>query len=63
MATASKDMIPLSGGLPNPAMFPFSSASFRLKDGTNVDIEGEAMAGALQYLPTNGHGHLLEKLR
>ncbi len=34
LSTASPKMIPLSGGLPNPAMFPVESADFKLKDGT-----------------------------
>lgn len=36
LSVASKDMIPLSGGLPNPAMFPFSKAEFTLKNGKKV---------------------------
>ena len=52
LSTASPDMIPLSGGLPNPAMFPFREAQFTLKDGTTIDLAGGAMNAALQYLPT-----------
>ncbi len=63
LQSASPDMIPLSGGLPNPAMFPFKSAAVTLRDGTTLDISGQAINSALQYLPTNGHAGLLSKLR
>ncbi len=36
LSEASPDMIPLSGGLPNPAMFPFKEAQITLKDGAKV---------------------------
>ena len=43
LATASPDMMPLSGGLPNPEMFPFKEATFTLKDGSKVPIKGDSM--------------------
>ena len=61
MQSASKDMIPLSGGLPNPKMFPFEEFAFKLKDGTTKHIAGNEMVAALQYLPTNGYAELLER--
>ena len=68
LAEASEDMIPLSGGLPNPAMFPFEKVEVTLKTGPGpgsekLSIEGNALNHALQYLPTQGHGGLLKKLR
>ncbi len=36
LSTATPEMIPLSGGLPNPEMFPFRTADFVLKDGEKV---------------------------
>ncbi len=41
-------MIPLSGGLPNPAMFPFKSASIVMSNGAKIDLEGEKLQQALQ---------------
>ncbi len=33
------DIIPLSGGLPNPECFPFVKATIEASDGTKIDIE------------------------
>ena len=64
LATASDDMIPLSGGLPNPAMFPFEKIEVTLKGQKDkLEIAGPDLNAALQYLPTQGHGGLLAKLR
>ena len=41
LSTATPEMIPLSGGLPNPDMFPFSRAQFTLKDGSEVSVESD----------------------
>jgi hypothetical protein len=41
-------MIPLSGGLPNPAMFPIKSASVVMTNGARIDLEGEKLNQALQ---------------
>ena len=56
-------MIPLSGGLPNPEMFPFKSATLTIKDGSKVDLAGAEMSSALQYLPTYGLGELVQRLK
>ena len=56
-------MIPLSGGLPNPEMFPFKSATLTIKDGSKVEIAGAEMSSALQYLPTPGLGELVTRLK
>lgn len=54
MATAPPEMIPLSGGFPNPEMFPFVKASIETTDGTSINLEGASLRKALQYLPTAG---------
>ena len=64
MAAAGPDLIPLSGGLPNPGLFPFKGMRLALPGGSGSEIvvAGKAMEAALQYLPTNGHAGLLEQL-
>ncbi|XP_038055168.1 kynurenine/alpha-aminoadipate aminotransferase, mitochondrial-like [Patiria miniata] len=49
-------------GMPNPAIFPFSNATFTLKDGTRMQITEEEMAKALQYGKTKGFSKLLDLL-
>ena len=63
LAKSGPEMIPLSGGLPNPAMFPFKASALTIKDGTTVNIDGPAMDAALQYLPTQGLAELVGRLR
>jgi kynurenine/2-aminoadipate aminotransferase len=63
LARCGPEMIPLSGGLPNPEMFPFKSASLTIKDGSKVEIAGADMGAALQYLPTAGLGDLVTRLK
>ena len=63
MAAAGPDLIPLSGGLPNPGLFPFKGMKLSLPGGSkDISVEGKAMEAALQYLPTNGHPALLQQL-
>ena len=38
----------MRGGLPNPAMFPFTAASVTLSNGEKIDISGEKLNHALQ---------------
>jgi kynurenine/2-aminoadipate aminotransferase len=45
----------LAGGLPNPNTFPFQSASIKLRDGSNIQLEGKTINDALQYGPTQGY--------
>jgi hypothetical protein len=42
----------LAGGVPNPKTFPFDSCSFKLKDGSSIEIPSEKLNGALQYTQT-----------
>ena len=48
LQNAGPEMIPLSGGLPNPAMFPFKSASVVLSNDQEIKLEGEKLSSALQ---------------
>jgi len=63
LANAPPDMIPLSGGFPNPKMFPFTSLTMDVEGGEAIKLSGSALQSALQYLPTNGHPVLLQQLR
>lgn len=55
-------MISLGGGMPNPKTFPIESMTFRLKNGSTVDVSPEETKKALQYSSTKGlpplHAHL-----
>ena len=63
LAAASKEMIPLSGGFPNPAMFPFTNITVSVPNTAPIELSGPDLTSALQYLPTNGHPGLLQQLR
>ena len=63
LAAASKEMIPLSGGFPNPAMFPVTNITVSVPNTGKINLSGPDLASALQYLPTNGHPGLLQQLR
>ncbi|XP_040573353.1 kynurenine/alpha-aminoadipate aminotransferase, mitochondrial [Lepeophtheirus salmonis] len=65
LASASKEMIPLSAGMPNAELFPFMEAKIKLKDekNTTLTIEGAKMNKALQYLPTQGLPELVETIK
>lgn len=55
LSRASADLVFLSGGVPNPEMFPFVSTAMTLKDGSVINIQGKSMIDALQYSPTPGY--------
>ena len=63
LANASPEMIPLSGGFPNPQMFPFTQVTINVADGLPINLSGPGLQSALQYLPTNGHPTLLKQLK
>jgi kynurenine/2-aminoadipate aminotransferase len=42
----------LAGGVPNPKTFPFDSCSFKLKDGSSIELPSEKLNEALQYTQT-----------
>jgi len=58
-----KTMISLAGGMPNPSLFPFTEASFKLRDGSTLEIDGESMKTALQYGASQGDPSLLKHIR
>jgi hypothetical protein len=55
LTQGSPDLVFLAGGLPNPNTFPFQSASIKLRDGSNIQLEGKTINDALQYGPTQGY--------
>jgi len=64
LSTAPPEMIPLSGGFPNSAMFPFKSLEVQVSNSsTPISLSGPELQSALQYLPTNGHPRLISQLR
>jgi len=63
LAAAPPEMIPLSGGFPNPEMFPFKNLTIDVENGSPINLSGKSLQSALQYLPTNGHPGLLKQLR
>lgn len=63
LATAPPEMIPLSGGFPNPATFPFSKVQVKCADGNEFTLEDSKMRSALQYLPTQGYPPLVKWLK
>ncbi|XP_069797445.1 kynurenine/alpha-aminoadipate aminotransferase, mitochondrial [Narcine bancroftii] len=56
-------MISLAGGLPNPDMFPFESASFTIKDGRSITFGLETMKRALQYSSSSGIPELVSWMK
>jgi len=63
LAAAPAGMIPLSGGFPNPEMFPFKKLTLEVAGGRDITLQGKQLQSALQYLPTPGHPGLLKQLR
>lgn len=63
LASAPPEMIPLSGGFPNPAMFPFTKTVIETSDGHTISLEGKELQRALQYLPTQGLPELVNWLK
>ena len=63
LANASPEMIPLSGGFPNPQMFPLTQITINVENGSPIELSGPGLQSALQYLPTNGHPTLLKQLK
>lgn len=62
LAKSGPSMISLAGGLPNPDLFPFQEAEFKLRDGTVLQLNEDKMKVALQYGSTNGLSDLLSFL-
>lgn len=60
---SSPDMISMAGGMPNPETFPIAEASFKLKDGTLIELDQKIMNQALQYAPTPGLTSLVDWMK
>lgn len=60
LAKAGPKPIYLSGGLPNADTFPTTKASFRLRDGTDLELDEDMMEHALQYDTSPGNTDLLK---
>jgi len=56
-------VISLAGGNPNPSLFPFQQAEFKLRDGTVLQLSEQQMNVALQYGPTEGMADLVNFLK
>ena len=56
-------MIPLSGGFPNAATFPFKKITIDTTDNKQFILEGAKLQSALQYLPTPGLPALVQWLK
>ncbi|XP_060578972.1 kynurenine/alpha-aminoadipate aminotransferase, mitochondrial-like [Ruditapes philippinarum] len=53
-------MISMAGGMPNVGTFPIESATFKLSDGTKLEMDHELMKKALQYTQTPGVPELVQ---
>lgn len=56
-------MISMAGGMPNVNTFPIESASFRLSNGTQLEMKPELMKKALQYTQTPGVPELVKWIK
>ncbi|VVC44502.1 Hypothetical protein CINCED_3A019470 [Cinara cedri] len=54
--------IKLGVGVPNVETFPFQNISVKLTTGENIQIQGDELSEALQYLPSKGYKPLLNVL-
>jgi len=63
LASAPPEMIPLSGGLPNPKLFPFKEINVQVAGGSPISLSGKSLDQALQYLPTGGLPALVTQLK
>ena len=58
--SAPHSVISLAEGMPNEETFPFAEIAVKLIDGTDFVLEGEDLAAALQYIPSQGYPPLLQ---
>jgi len=49
LASAPPEMIPLSGGFPNPQMFPFKQLTLEVTGGDPIVLEGKGLQVNLVY--------------
>ncbi|VVC44503.1 Pyridoxal phosphate-dependent transferase, subdomain 2,Pyridoxal phosphate-dependent transferase [Cinara cedri] len=50
-------------GIPNVLTFPFEKISVELIGGKNIEIQGQELSDALQYMPSIGYGPLIKILQ
>uniref|UniRef100_A0A8C4QCH3 Kynurenine/alpha-aminoadipate aminotransferase, mitochondrial n=1 Tax=Eptatretus burgeri TaxID=7764 RepID=A0A8C4QCH3_EPTBU len=62
-ASETTHHVSLAGGYPNPDMFPFASATFTLKDGRNLKIDGDLINMSFQYSSSEGLPELIDWLK
>nr|XP_008248013.1 kynurenine/alpha-aminoadipate aminotransferase, mitochondrial isoform X1 [Oryctolagus cuniculus] len=63
IAKATKSLISLAPGYPNPSTFPFKSAVITVENGMTIQFGEEMMKRALQYSPSAGIPELLSWLK
>ncbi|XP_043282360.1 kynurenine/alpha-aminoadipate aminotransferase, mitochondrial-like [Venturia canescens] len=61
--SASHNIISLAEGMPNEETFPFTEISMKTVDGKTCVLQGEELAAALQYIPSQGYPPLLHTIR
>ncbi|XP_058792059.1 kynurenine/alpha-aminoadipate aminotransferase, mitochondrial-like [Phymastichus coffea] len=61
--SAPNNVISLAEGMPNEQTFPFCEISVKLIDGSDFVLEGDELAAALQYIPSQGYPPLLQAIR
>ncbi|OXU19156.1 hypothetical protein TSAR_003692 [Trichomalopsis sarcophagae] len=61
--SAPHSVISLAEGMPNEETFPFTQISVKLNNGSDFVLEGEELAAALQYIPSQGFPPLLQAIR
>lgn len=63
LAKSPPSMISLASGAPNPKLFPYAEATFKLRDGSKLILNEEKLNVALQYGPTQGQADLIKWLK
>ena len=61
--SAPHSIISLAEGMPNEETFPFTEITLKLIGGKSCVLEGEELAAALQYIPSQGYPPLLQLIR
>ncbi|KAJ8669322.1 hypothetical protein QAD02_000581 [Eretmocerus hayati] len=60
---APNSIISLAEGMPNEETFPFTEISVKLSDGSDFVLDGEELATALQYIPSQGYPPLIQAIK
>lgn len=56
-------VVSLAEGMPNEETFPFTEITLKLVGGRSFVLQGEELAAALQYIPSQGYPPLLQAIR